>query len=71
MNARTSPPRKSYRSGLLMAAHAEEHFYFFACQSHQITDAITSFISDKGLEYSRLVGQGYDGAATFQVYGPE
>ena len=30
-----------------------------------ITDAITSFTSDKGLEYSRLVGQGYDGAATF------
>lgn len=40
-----------------------------ACQkatdAETITSAITSFISNKNLEYSRLVGQGYDGSATF------
>ena len=32
-----------------------------------ITNTITSFISDKTWENSSLVGQGYDGAATFSV----
>lgn len=36
-----------------------------ATNAEVITNAITSFIGDKGLEYSRLVRQGYDGAATF------
>ena len=30
-----------------------------------ITEAITSFLNEKKLNYRKLVGQGYDGAATF------
>ena len=30
-----------------------------------ITKALTSYLEEKGLDYSKLVGQGYDGAATF------
>ena len=30
-----------------------------------ITDTLTSFISEKNLDYRKLVSQGYDGAATF------
>ena len=47
----------------------EEHFltvlHVKATNAEAITNAITSFMNNKDLEYSRLVGQGYDGAATF------
>ena len=47
----------------------EEHFltvlHIKATNAETITAAITSFIGNKTLEYSRLVGQGYDGAAAF------
>ena len=47
----------------------EEHFltvvHIKATNAEAITAAITSFIDVKKLEYSRLVGQGYDGAAAF------
>ena len=36
-----------------------------ATNSETIATAITSFMSDKYMEHSRLVGQGDDGAATF------
>ena len=47
----------------------EEHFltilHVKSTNAAAITDAITSFISEKNLDYRKLVGQGYDGAATF------
>ena len=47
----------------------EEHFltvlHVKATNSETIATTITFFISYENLEYSRLVGQGYDGAATF------
>ena len=30
-----------------------------------ISDAISSFLESKNLDYRKLIGQGYDGAATF------
>ena len=33
--------------------------------AEEITDTLTSFIREKNLDYRKLVGQGYDGAATF------
>ena len=47
----------------------EEHFltvlHVKSTDSEAITDTLTSFISEKNLDYRKLVGQGYDGAATF------
>ena len=47
----------------------EEHFltilHVTSTDAATITDALTSFIREKNLDYIRLVGQGYDGAATF------
>ena len=47
----------------------EEHYlttlHVKSTDAASIADTLTSFISDKGLDYRKLVGQGYDGAATF------
>ena len=47
----------------------EEHFltilHVKSTDAATITDALTSFFREKNLDYRRLVGQGYDGAATF------
>jgi len=47
----------------------EEHFltilHVTATDAKSITDVLTSFMSQKNLDYRKLVGQGYDGAATF------
>ena len=44
----------------------EEHFLtVLHTDAEAITDTLTSFISEKNLDYRKLVGQGYDGAATF------
>ena len=47
----------------------EEHFFTIlhvtSTNAKAITAALTSFIETKGLEYHKLIGQGYDGAATF------
>ena len=46
----------------------EEHYlttlYAKATDAEAITAEITSYMSEKNLEYKKLVGQGYDGAAT-------
>ncbi len=31
-----------------------------------ITDALSTFIEPNNLDFRRMIGQGYDGAATFQ-----
>ncbi len=47
----------------------EEHFltilHLPALDSATICEAICSFLESKNLNYHKLVGQGYDGAATF------
>ena len=47
----------------------EEHFmtilHVTSTDAKAITTASTSFIGSKGLNYQTLIGQGYDGAATF------
>ena len=47
----------------------EEHFltvlHVKSTDAEAITDTLTSFISEKNLDCRKLVGQGYDGAATF------
>lgn len=47
----------------------EEHFltvlHIKSTDAKTITEALTSFISQKGLDYHKLIGQGYDGAAPF------
>ena len=47
----------------------EEHFltilHVKSTDAEEITHALTTYISEKELEYTKLVGQGYDGAATF------
>ncbi len=49
----------------------EEHFltvlHVKATTAEAITEAITSFFNDKKLDYRKLVGQGYNGAAAFSV----
>ena len=54
---------------ILRLTHPEEHFldilHVKAVDAAAITDALTSFMNQKNLDYRRLVGQGYDGAATF------
>ena len=53
----------------LVDGHPEEHFltilHVTSTDAEAITAALTSFIETKGLEYEKLIGQGYDGAATF------
>ena len=47
----------------------EEHFlttlHVRSTNAAGITEAITTFVNEKKLDYKKLVGQGYDGAATF------
>ena len=47
----------------------EEHFvtllHITATDSATISNAICSYLKSKNLDYHKLVGQGYDGAATF------
>ena len=47
----------------------EEHFltilHVKSTNAEAITRALTTYISDKELEYTKLVGQGYDGASAF------
>ncbi len=47
----------------------EEHYlttlHVKSTDADAITAAITAYISEKNLDYQKLVGQGYDGAATF------
>ena len=47
----------------------EEHFltvlHLCAQDAVTISDAISSFLESKNLDYRKLIGQGYDGAATF------
>ena len=47
----------------------EEHFvtllHITATDSATISNAICSYLESKNLDYHKLVGQGYDGAATF------
>ena len=47
----------------------EEHFltvlHVKSTDAKEITHALTTYISDKELEYTKLVGQGYDGASPF------
>ena len=48
---------------------SEEHFmtilHITSLTSESIAAIITSFLESKGLDYRKLIGQGYDGAATF------
>ena len=48
---------------------SEEHFmtilHITSLTSESIAAVITSFLESKGLDYRKLIGQGYDGAATF------
>ena len=47
----------------------EEHFltvlHVKSTDAKEITRALTTYISDKELEYTKVVGQGYDGASPF------
>ena len=47
----------------------EEHFmtilHVLACDAKTITDKLESFLTTNSLDYRKLVGQGYDGAAVF------
>ena len=53
----------------LVDGRPEEHFltilHVTSTDAKAITAALTSFMEMKGLEYQKLIGQGYDGAATF------
>ena len=53
----------------LVNGKPEEHFltvlYITALDAATISDAIVSFFESKNLDIHKLVGQGYDGAATF------
>ena len=47
----------------------EEHFltvlHISSLDAATITDAICSFLESKSLDFHELVGEGYDGTATF------
>ena len=53
----------------IVDGYPEEHFldilHVKEVDAASITKSLTSFIGQKNLDYRRLVGQGYDGAATF------
>lgn len=48
----------------------EEHFltilHLVSCDAVSIAEAIEDFISSRNLDYRKLVGKGYDGAAVFR-----
>ncbi len=54
---------------MIVKGRPEEHFltvvHVRATDAQAITDALTMYMQDKALDYRKLVGQGYDGAATF------
>ena len=39
--------------------------HVLACDAETITDKLESFLTTNNLDYRKLVGQGYDGAAVF------
>ena len=53
----------------IVDGYPEEHFldilHIEDVDAASITQALTSFMEQRNLDYRRLVGQGYDGAATF------
>ena len=53
----------------IVNGEAEEHFltilHIPVCDAASITEALESFIASKHIDYRKLVGQGYDGAAVF------
>ena len=53
----------------LVDGKSEEHFlnilHITSRDASTITNAICSFMDSNNLEYHKLIGQGYDGAATF------
>lgn len=53
----------------IVNGHSEEHFldilHIKATDASTITDTLLSFVSQKNLDITKLVGQGYDGAAVF------
>ncbi|KAI6654447.1 Zinc finger MYM-type protein 1-like [Oopsacas minuta] len=55
--------------GWIVDGYPEEHFvdilHIKDVDAASITQALTTFIEVNNLDYRRLVGQGYDGAATF------
>ena len=53
----------------LVGGKPEEHFMTIL-HAATITEALSSFILDKQLDYQKLVGQAYDGAAVW-VFKPE
>ena len=52
-----------------MDRHAEDHFmtilHITSLTAESLTSEIMSFLESKGLEFKKLIGQGYDGAASF------
>lgn len=70
MSPKTSLLRKSCQSAFvgLLNGHSEEHFltilHIKATDSATITDNL-SFVNQKNLDITKLVGQGYDRAAVF------
>ena len=71
MNARTSVLRKSYPicDRCLVNGKPEEHFFTVllvrSTDAGIIAEALQCFIQHKQLDLRKLIGQGYDGAATF------
>ena len=55
--------------GWMVNGCPEEHFltilHVKSTDAEEITRALTTYVSDKELEYTKLVGQGYDGASAF------
>lgn len=53
----------------IVNGYPEEHFlgvlHVKEVDAASLTKSLTTFIEEKNLDYRRLVGQGYDGAATF------
>ena len=53
----------------IVDGYPEEHFlHIKEVDAASITQALTSFMEQRNLDYRRLVGQGYDGAATFSCF---
>ena len=65
----TTPEELSLCCRWVVNGRSEEHFmtilHITSLTSESIAAIITSFLESKGLDYRKLIGQGYDGAATF------
>ena len=65
----TTAEELSICSRWVVNGRPEEHFltilHISAQDANTISEEIVSYIESKGLGYHKLVGQGYDGAATF------